>query len=594
VNQPAPYLRWLTPRDARAVARVERQAYPRRARDGLREIRFDLLRAERAGASLSLGLYAGPRLVGYLLAFVLEDRRLAFEEFEVEPPRTVELQGAAIYVQDVVVLRAHARQGARLFRACADEARRRHPELPMDAFCRPAALALWRRHRKWLAGLGFELAEERTVRDLTGGEAWYWLSWRASASRRVVPVATRERSGARLDVPGLPPAYEARVVRTEAEWRQVEPDWERLVDALTQAGPFHASRLQRCWWQHFGLTRNLLIVLLYREARLVGIAPLMVVAEQHAGRHYDSLQFVGEHSLMERPDVLVDPDEAGARASLWQAVAATHGRWNAALLYEQADAAATHPLLRALPAGRLLARETQPQLAPYVALQGDWRAYLAGRSRALRKGLARKLRRLQETGDLQLQFLRDATPAEQALTRYLEVERRSWKHVAGQGIASRAGHADYYRELLRELGPRGGVQFAFLRIDGVDIAATISLLRNGRLAAVEVCHDQAFDRHSPGFVLTGLELEALHGEAGVVDFDFLSGTLENKLPWATGSRVTRDLYLLPDDLRARWALAWMFSLKPAAKRLLDRLRLRRAVFAAIDRLRARPDQGQEP
>lgn len=586
MDRRATYLRWLTPGDARAVARVERAVYPRGARDGLRDIRFDLARANARGGNLSLGLFEGRSLVGYILAYVQPDRRAAFEEFEVDHALARDLDGAAIYVQDIVMRPGHARQGGRLFIAWVREARRRHPDLPMDAFCRPAALELWRRHRRRMAELGFELDRELPVRDLAGDETWHWLSWRARTAS-APPVPPSAQTGSRLDVPGLPADCEARVVTNESQWAQLDPHWERLVESLPESSPFMDPALQRCWWRHFGLTRNLMIVVLYRDGRVIGIAPLMVAPERHAGLHFDSLQFIGEHSLMERPDVLVEPDDPEARRLLWQAVAATHGRWDAALLYEQAEPVARHPLPRALAAGAFLVRETAAQAAPHVALDGGWPAYLAGRSAALRKNLARKQRRLREAGALELLLERGTLDGEAVLARYLAVESRSWKHAAGQGIGSKPGHAAYYGDLCRVLGPRGSLRFAFLALDGRDIAASMSLVRRGRVAAAEVCHDEAFDRHSPGFVLTGLELEALFGESGLDDFDFLSGTLENKLPWATGSRESRDVYVLPAGARGRAALAWMFSAKPAAKRVLGALGLRKAVFSAVERWKLR-------
>jgi CelD/BcsL family acetyltransferase involved in cellulose biosynthesis len=587
VTRRATYLRWLTPGDARAVARVERAVYPRGARDGLRDIRFDLARASARGGNLSLGLFEGSFVVGYILAYVRRDRRAAFEEFEVLQDAAADLCGACVYVQDVVVPRQHGRQAGRLLKSWVREARRRFPNLPMDAFCRSAALEMWRRHEDLLAQAGFQFGGAQRVRDLHGDEEWHWLTWRPLEGQLGLPMPAGGGASARLSVTGLPPGYHARLVLTESQWAQLDPHWERLVGLQQEASPFMDPALQRCWWRHFGLTRNLLIVVLYRGGRVIGIAPLMVAPERHAGLHFDSLQFIGEHSLMERPDVLVEPSDPEARGLLWRAVAATRGRWDAALLYEQAEPAASHPFPRALAAGAFLVRETAAQAAPHAALDGGWPAYLAGRSAALRKNLARKQRRLREAGALELQLERGALDGEAVLARYLAVESRSWKHAAGQGIGSKPGHAAYYRDLCHVLGPRGGLRFAFLALDGQDIAASMSLVRRGRVAAAEVCHDEAFDRHSPGFVLTGLELEALFGEPGLDDFDFLSGTLENKLPWATGSRESRDVYVLPAGARGRAALAWMFSAKPAAKRLLGALGLRKAVFSAVERWKLR-------
>lgn len=580
------HLRWLTAGDARAVARVERAVYPRAGRAGLREIRFDLARAEHTGRNLSLGLFAGARLVGYLLAYLQPVRAAAFEEFEVSHEVSALLEGAAVYVEDVVLERSHARWAARLLRQWRREIQRLHPDCPLDAFCRPGALALWQRHARGFARVGFKLAEQHAVRDLTGGEDWFWLSWRPCATQSDGEAQAAGLPGTPLAGVDHPPGVEARVVRTEAEWARLAPGWERLAARAPEAGPFSSVDLQQCWWRHFGLSRRLLIVTVYRHRRLVGIAPLMVSPEAFLGRILGTLQFIGDHSLMERPSALLDPAEPAAGEWLWRSVLALREEWQAALLYEQAGDVAAQSLLGSLPGEAVLVRASAPLVAPHVAVEGAWANYLSSRSRALRKGFARKLRRLQAAGTLRLAGGNGG--AEQALSRYLEVEAKSWKHAAGQGVGSKAGHADYYRELCRALGPHGELRFSFLELDGVAIAASLGLLRAGRLASLEICHDQAYDDCSPGFVLTGLELQACHEAGGCSDYDFLSGTLENKLSWATGLRETRDYYALPNDAHGRLAVAWMFRVKPAIKRLLDRLRLRGFVFRLADRLRARP------
>lgn len=602
---PFVHVRWLTPGDARAVARVERAVNPRAGRAGARDIRAALENARDAGTNLGMGLFAGKQLVGYFLAWYQPDRRAAFEEFELECEVSARLEGGAVYVEDVAVLPAHEHHGPLLFRRWSREIARLHPDSPLDAFCRPAALEMWLRHARVLRRVDPESATVEQLSDPSTGETWHWLSWppqpapAESAAAESAPAAGlsdaaagqaaagAHAAGSALEVPGLPPGFEARVIRSLGDWQGLAADWARLAAAMPEAGPFWSLELQQTWWRHFGLSRRLLVVALYRDGRVVGIAPLMVAPQTFFGRLFGTLQFIGDHSLMERPDVLADPAEPAARALLWQCVAATRADWQAALMYEQIGDPDRHPLIQALPAGQFLARYTAPLLAPHVALDGDWETYLGGRSKTLRKSYGRKLRRLQEAGALQFLAEDGGGDGERVLERYLELETRSWKHAAGQGVGSKAGHAGYYRELCRRLAPRDELRCCFLNLDGQPIAAALGLLRDGRFVSLEICHDEAYDKYSPGFVLTGLELQAAFADPDCRDYDFLSGTLENKLSWATGVRESCDLYVLPNDAHGRLALAWMFRVKPAIKRLLDRLRLRKAVFDTIERLRRR-------
>jgi CelD/BcsL family acetyltransferase involved in cellulose biosynthesis len=68
----------------------------------------------------------------------------------------------------------------------------------------------------------------------------------------------------------------------------------------------------------------------------------------------------------------------------------------------------------------------------------------------------------------------------------------------------------FYRELIDRLGLSHQLHFRFLTLNDLPIAATFGVFQSGRFASTEICHDQAFDQYSPGFVLTGLELQDCH------------------------------------------------------------------------------------
>jgi hypothetical protein len=65
--------------------------------------------AECEGENLSLGLYCGTKLVGYLLLFVLQERRKICEYFAVDLPAHMNPGEPVVYLADVGVLPKHRR-----------------------------------------------------------------------------------------------------------------------------------------------------------------------------------------------------------------------------------------------------------------------------------------------------------------------------------------------------------------------------------------------------------------------------------------------------------------------------------------------------
>jgi len=206
---------------------------------------------------------------------------------------------------------------------------------------------------------------------------------------------------------------------------------------------------------------------------------------------------------------------------------------------------------------------------PHVNLDTGWQEFFASRSKSLRKNFRRKLRKLQSLGNFEMQSVTNPQSNEEPFTRYLEVANKGWKATISTSLESRPETQSFYRDLIASSNGEFDWCFRFLTISDEPIAATFGLLYQGNYSSIEICHNLQYEIFSPGFVLTGLELEDCMRDERFKEFDFLSGTLDNKSSWSTGLRKTRDVYLLPRHLHGRAVSFTMFRLKPALKRLLQ-------------------------
>lgn len=580
------YARWLGPRDARAVARLERKAYARDRRNGRRAIAHELATADRAGENLSMGVFDGGRLVGFILAYLRRDRAAVFDDFEVHHEEARALRGASVYVEDVIAIPRYSRCLFRLFRRWSRTLRDLAPGLPMDAFCEPALLERWTRYARGFRHSGLELDRTLKVTDLSYGQEWYWLSWRALGG----PAGGGDDDappGTALRVDGLPSDCQVRVIRTETDWERLRRDWDRLLEAQPVASPFASLDYLQAWWRHYGLSRRLSVVTLYRRGRLAGIAPMMIAPKRILGRFRWRLEFIGDRVNMERPGTLTDPARPGTEALLWRAVLATAPEWDAVYLREQPTGTGEHPVVTALDGGRYTVSLSEPMESPHVDLQQPWADYLAGRSRSLRKGYRRRLRQLGKEGELACVDETHFGGAEESLEAYLAVEEGSWKARTPYRVAGNPVRFRFYRDLVRTLGRRGEIRFRFLLLDGRPIAATFGVVRHRRYASLEICHDGRYDDYSPGFVLTGLELEALMADGSCDEYDFLIGTFANKSSWATHAVTARHVYVLPRNLWGHANRLLIFRMKAALLGLLSRLGFEDRAFDLYDRIRNR-------
>lgn len=138
--------------------------------------------------------------------------------------------------------------------------------------------------------------------------------------------------------------------------------------------------------------------------------------------------------------------------------------------------------------------------------------YWNGRESQLKSTVKRKAAALQRDGRLVFEMIDLAADGRRGIEIYEAIYARSWKPAEP--------HPHFIGALLEKMGRRGTARLGVVMIDGVPAAAQIWLVQQGRATIFKLAHDPAFDRQSPGTLLTHWMLRLLHeqGEARQVDF----------------------------------------------------------------------------
>lgn len=576
-----PYrMRWLDPVDATRIARLERRVYTWGDRTGRRDIREQLAVAERDGENLSMGLFQGRALRGYCLLFLERERSRIAGYLGVQPPVGLDLAGPGIYLADVAVHPGHRGQtwalATRL--AMAVKARADCRGLPVDAICAEPLLQFWLCRSAAVQRLGLKLQRYEPFTDPDTGRRLYWLQFRQLASR---PAAAVSRAPASV-------LKEVRAVRTSAGrfrvglvdslvgWQALDADWQRLWEQAPGATVFSNATYLRAWWLQLGVAASLhLVVVLDASDRVRAIAPMQLLRRPGAGPNRACLGFIGLPSEVDRPVFLALPgDDLAADVVAEYLTDHGGGLWSSVALYEQR---ADSPLLRAMQerlarAGALTACPEGPA-CPFVDVRGEWSDYLASRSRGQRRSFRRHLAALRQCGEVCLDTLDAPETGELGLRRYLSVEARSWKARSEQGVARSSAHIGFLQTLIASGNHGPELHFRFLTVDGTDVAATLGLYLDGCLYALHIAHDQDWDRYSPGFVLTALELEAAFLRPDYQRVDYLGGFLSNKRGWATAWEPSVALFAYDPTLSSRALHMYQFGGKQGLKKGLARTHL---------------------
>lgn len=534
-----------------------------------------LRRAEAMHANLSLGLFDGSTLAGYILA-VAES---AGEQLRIFGVQNIpdDLPTATVLVLDCAVAPHDRAAAAKLLFRFGQMLRDRNDlrRQPLCMACGGKLAASLTARPAFFRRLGFRLTRQISIVETDREDPLHALVF----ERQPEPV--RDWPRAVRDVLRSVQSYATAdgdlvvgVVQTMADWPPLEPYWNRLLAATPGATVFQTYEYQRTWWAHLGIACDLWIVVVLKDGAPVAIAPLQMSLLRWLGDDLRCLSFIGSAPESDRPRVLAANPSREPLLALAAYILSQANWWDHLLLAEQRPddeflAILTQQLRSA---GYLVLRE--PGLAcSIVSLRSTWSEFLSGKGRAVRKSIKRRNARLAEAGTPRFENVEPQHSPQQHLNRYLAVERASWKSGTTVGVGASSALLAFYRSLLDQFTAAGQVQFHFLSLDDRTIAATFGLVWNDCFYSLHVAHDEAFAELSPGVALTGMELQDAMQRQRLTTFDFLSGTPANKTSWATSSLPSVDLLCTRGAIRGRLFHLIYFRMKPRLKERLIRWRL---------------------
>ncbi len=335
----------------------------------------------------------------------------------------------------------------------------------------------------------------------------------------------------------------------EADWRRL---WRSRSDAyFSQSFAWCAAR-----WKTLEATGGceLACVVMRAQGQVILIWPFIIRREAiwRIARPLD--QATTEYSA-------VLTEKAGDQAHIAEA-------WR----FLRANARCDLIMLKATPALSPLdqvLREAAPEAALDVAPNRfvrfgdfpDWESYYRSVKNDKRRGLERRIRRLEETGAITITLARDAAERAVVIAWIFKIKAQ-WLSEHGEVAVWREipGYEQFLAALPADDGADGGISITVLKLDDKIIAGEISRVDRARVEPFASTYDPEYAKYSPGEILCRACIKA--AQARGLIYDFRIGDDPYKDYWANGRSELRS-YKVPRtpmgafrntlvDLRRNW------------------------------------------
>ena len=298
---------------------------------------------------------------------------------------------------------------------------------------------------------------------------------------------------------------------TREDMASLEGPWQALLPQGGGKAVFCAPLWLKTWWEEFHGGRELLLLGVREEGRLVGVAPFM--------REDDRLLLAGDTNVCDYMDVVaVEGAEEGVLDAVLRAVG--EEPWSELILWGVPDYSPTLDVLpRLAPSlGYALSVEREG-VCPRVSLPADWEEYLAGLGRKDRHELRRKLRRLFRSGDVLFHDCVTALDVESHLDDFLR------QHVASRhekALFMTEQMTRFFRRMTMNLTEQGLIRLFCLEVNGVRGASVLCFDSGDELLLYNSGYDPSMSSLAVGLLSKALTLRQAI-EEGKRCFDFLRG-----------------------------------------------------------------------
>lgn len=338
------------------------------------------------------------------------------------------------------------------------------------------------------------------------------------------------------------PAMTLRVHDDRSAFSLLEEGWKELFQQHGGWNLFLSWQWFSSWWSNLRANRELQLLTLMDDGRLVGIVPLMVESDDEGRRR---LALIGSDRTTDYADMLVDPAFADSMVeALARFVAEGMGRWDYAEFSSLRESSAFLGSFReAVTALGLSSRVETVNTCPVATLAPSWDEFLATLGKTHRHELRRKIRRSQSDGPVAHHFMRSPEEVEGALESFFHLHR-----------ASKPEKADFldddlvafFRSIALSFAQEGWMRLSLMKIDGHDVASTFAFTRGDRVLLYNSGLDPEYRHLSVGIALHAADLQQAMGE-GAQLYDFLRGNEPYKYDLGGRDNPIYTLTLLPRD-----------------------------------------------
>ncbi|MEW5766871.1 MAG: GNAT family N-acetyltransferase [bacterium] len=317
------------------------------------------------------------------------------------------------------------------------------------------------------------------------------------------------------------------------------PVWNQALASSGSDNVHSTFEWLSTWWKHFGEDKQLLVILVKEDDRLLGIAPLMIESVPRIKKllPHRTIRFLGE-GPSDYADFIINGDKAQVIGLILDHLRKRANRWDEIDLVEiREDSPNTESLV-----GEAAKRGFNPQIISgvnccYLPLNQDWETYFSSLDKRHKTAINRVIRKAgREEGGIE--FVRKHPPEDldYLMDKIVEIHRQR-SQVKERASLFETKEA-FVREAVSSFAERGWTDLSTLEIGGKVAAYSLGFDYQNVVYIWNVAFDPTYKSFAPGLLTFRFLIENCMNN-GHQEFDFMRGEEPYKEEW---TKLTRRNY----------------------------------------------------
>ena len=287
--------------------------------------------------------------------------------------------------------------------------------------------------------------------------------------------------------------------------------WQQADDFLPWNCLFVLPVWLKTWWQNFGQNAALYLLTVRHEGRTIGIAPLQ--------RRDVTVRFIGDKNVCDNLDFIVDPNNAAGFYHRLITFLKQDGVKRLELEPVRRDSSVMTHLLAVAEETGCRYSCVDDELYYALNLPGNWDDYLSMLRGKERHEIRRKLRRLNEAGQINFRMVENADSVSEEMEIFLNLFK---SNRSDKAEFMNDQMVSFFRGLAASLNEARILRLFFLDLDKIPVAATMCFKYRSTMYLYNNGYDNRFASLSVGLLGKILSIKESI-QSGLQIYDFLKG-----------------------------------------------------------------------